>query len=128
MPCDHIVLYGSLRRGEAMFETLGLGAALDFVSAERIPGVLYDLGDFPGLVAGDGSVRGELYRVRDPGVWRQLDEYEEYYPQRPERSLFVRRLVQLANGVDAWVYFYNRPVIGHRRIASGEWRRRRSAA
>ena len=124
-----LLLYGSLRRDEPMFRELGLADALEFVDEVGFQGVLYDLGDYPGAVAGDGRITAELYRICDPAILRALDEYEEFDPNQPDRSLFVRGTVTVPDRGKAWVYFYNlAPAAGHRRIASGNWRKRRSAA
>ncbi|MEA3016206.1 MAG: hypothetical protein QOI38_928 [Sphingomonadales bacterium] len=124
-----VFLYGSLRRDEPMFRELGLSRALEFLGESAFPGVLYDLGDYPGAVPGDGLVFGELYRITDTTILAALDKYEEFDPNRIERSLFLRRAVPIPGRGEAWVYFYNgAPSGGDRRIASGDWRKRRSAA
>jgi gamma-glutamylcyclotransferase (GGCT)/AIG2-like uncharacterized protein YtfP len=123
-----LLLYGTLRRGEPMFEQLGLSAALEFVAEATFPGTLYDLGDYPGAVAGDGLVAGELHRIRDPAILAALDEYEEFDPANPATSLFVRQRILIPEVGEAWIYLYNGSREHHPRIASGKWRKRRSAA
>ena len=92
---------------------------------------LYDLGDYPGARQNGASsarqVKGELYRLRDAqNAIRLLDEYEEFFPGEPRRSLFVRRRTQVAledGGTRiAWVYLYNRPVDESRLIPNGDYR------
>ena len=51
----------------------------------------------PGLIAGAGKVRAELYEVIDREAFRMLDRHERY-----------DRLLE--PNVDAWVYVYNRGV------------------
>jgi len=123
-----LLLYGSLRRGEPMFGELALEEALDFVGEVDFPGELYDLGDYPGAVAGEGRVRGELYRMMRPEILEALDRYEEYDQADPEGSLFVRRRVPIEGIGEAWVYLFNGRPTGRWRIASGDWRKRRPAA
>lgn len=94
---------------------------------------LYDLGEYPGArLAGntsDSFVKGELYRLRDPeraiGI---LDEYENYFPSEPRKSLFIRELVavMLENRATrrAWTYLYSRPVDDVKLIPSGNYRER----
>jgi gamma-glutamylcyclotransferase (GGCT)/AIG2-like uncharacterized protein YtfP len=73
-------------------------------------------------VPGRGRVVGELYALLDPEVLADLDEYEECYPLAPSSSEYVRRVARLIEpDVDAWVYYYNRPVEGQARVASGDW-------
>lgn len=123
-----LFLYGSLLRGEAMFAELGLDDVLEYVSEGTIPGDLYDLGDYPGAVSAGGVVRGEVYRVKDPEIFNALDRYEEFDPAHPDTSLFVRQRVVVPEAGEAWAYLYNGSRENRRRIASGEWRKRRSAA
>lgn len=123
-----LFVYGSLRRGEPMFAELGLGRALEYVGEAAVMGELYDLGDFPGAVAGSGRVCGELYRIKEPAILDTLDHYEEFDPADPEGSLFVRQRISVPDVGEAWTYLYNGSRENRRRIPSGDWRKRRSAA
>ncbi|HEX8125313.1 MAG TPA: gamma-glutamylcyclotransferase family protein [Allosphingosinicella sp.] len=123
-----LFVYGSLRRGEPMFEELGLERALEFVSEGTFRGNLYDLGDYPGAVLADGVVRGEVYQIKDAAILEILDRYEEFDPDQPERSLFIRERVNIPEAGEAWIYLYNGSSGERRPIVSGDWRDRRSAA
>ncbi len=117
-----VAFYGTLMRAFGVQRRLGLASELRFVSACRIPGRLYDLGDYPGLVAADGVVLGEVFELLGPRTLTQLDDFEDYDPARPDDSEYLRRAVRLIEpALDAWVYVYNRPFTGRRPIASGEW-------
>ncbi|MDP8970588.1 MAG: gamma-glutamylcyclotransferase [Actinomycetota bacterium] len=119
---ERIAVYGTLRRGGGAQAALGLAGALEYRGRCRLRGVLIDLGAYPGLVAGEGTVAGELYDVADLAVLRLLDRFEHYDPADPAGSAFVRRLSRLLDPpVDAWVWYYNRPVAGLPRLASGDW-------
>ncbi len=115
----HLVLYGSLRRHEPAFDTLGLARSLGFVRRVRFPGRMYDLGDFPGVILAAGRVQGELYR---PGDRRPYDAHAD------RGSLFLRQ-VRRIRGVRAYVYLYNGETRRGRRapriVRSGLWRVRR---
>ena len=110
---DLLAVYGTLKRGGVGHERAGIVGEMEFVSECRIRGVVHDLGEYTGLVEGDGIIPGELFRVRDDETWRKLDEYEGvYYVDEPQESLFIRKIVRLvAPDIDAWVYFYNRPLV-----------------
>lgn len=110
-------------RSHDRHEHLGLADHLAFVGPCRWSGCLYDLGRFPGAVPGEGTVRGELFRLTDPQVWTILDQYEGYEPDQEEASLFIRRRTRLQAPSDqtAWVYWYNGDPSGHNRIPSGDW-------
>ena len=84
----HVFVYGTLRRGEQRDINL-LQPAPEWVGQASLPGVLYDLGAYPGiLLGGDGLVHGEVYRI-NPALELQLDEIEEVWPQ--QTGEYVRR-------------------------------------
>ena len=111
-----IAFYGTLMRG--------CGATCGDVAEDlalegpcRIPGLLWDLGAYPGLTEGEGAVVGELHRILDENALEKLDAYEG------EGSLYLRRQVRLIEpAVDAWVYFYNASLAGAPLVPSGCWR------
>ena len=112
-------------------EELGIVDQLIFAGCCEISGRLFDLGDHPGLLLGPGIVHAEIYEIADTAVWLRLDAYEQYDPDDPDGSLYIRRLVRLARpDFDAWLYEYNRDVSGKPSIPSGDWKNyyRRAAA
>lgn len=118
-----LATYGTLMRAFDACKRLEVADRLSFVSTCYLSGDLYDLGHFPGAVPGDGSIRGELFRLRDPQVWAVLDRYEGYDPNQETASLFLRRRVKLEAPTDqtAWVYWYNGDPTGHPQVTSGDW-------
>lgn len=119
---DYVAVYGSLRSGFALPDAPDVGDRLIDRGTCTIQGLLYDLGDYPGVVAGQGSVAGELFEIRDLTVFRDLDQYERYDALDPDSSLYIRRLVRLQEPtVDAWIYLYNRDIEGKPIIPSGDW-------
>jgi gamma-glutamylcyclotransferase (GGCT)/AIG2-like uncharacterized protein YtfP len=129
---DHLFVYGTLRSecGHPMHRLLTRHA--ERVGMARYAGRLYDLGGYPGVVpepAAAPSVRGELYRLREPrALWPSLDRYEgctdpgdagaEY---RRERQAVLR---EDGTPVQAWMYLYNRPTDGLRPIPGGDFLQR----
>ena len=96
-----------------------------FVADGHVAGTLLDLGGFPGIVAGRGRVRGEVWRLDAPNapeVLRTLDEYEGYN--------FERRatVATLASGrrVRVLVYRYRGPRTRAQLAAQAVVRERRS--
>ena len=132
-----IFVYGTLRRDPAheMFHLLAKSAR--FVGDATVPGRLFDLGDYPGMVVShDGNrVIGEVYEF-DPAVWpfgiQQLDEYEGCSPDDPEPHEYCREVVnaRLHNGktVSAWAYVLNRWPAGSPEIKSGDYLASRARA
>lgn len=123
-----LFVYGTLRQGFEPHIYLRRQSAR-FLGQGIITGRLYDLGEYPGAVPSDlpgDEIQGELYELPDPDAHLQvLDEVEEFDPDHPETSLFVRRPaeVRLRTGekIEAWVYFLPRKPRNARLIQSGDF-------
>jgi gamma-glutamylcyclotransferase (GGCT)/AIG2-like uncharacterized protein YtfP len=124
---DLVFFYGTLmtpfnRPGRQRIEQL-----LAFTGRGSMSAALFDLGIYPAAVpASEGRVWGEVYEMLNPPVvLAVLDELEGYRAEEPEASLYtrLRTTVTLETGrlVDAWAYFYNAPLGGAQRIASGDY-------
>ncbi len=92
-PVRHVFVYGTLRQGEER-DISGLLPAPRWVGNARVPGVLYHLGAYPGVVlGGPGWIQGEVYEI-SPALERKLDEIEEVWPQQSgeysKREIVVR--------------------------------------
>lgn len=102
-----------------------------FISAASAPGRLYDAGWYPAAMppGSDGEmIRGEVYALRPGGMallLAALDHYENYLPDRRQKSLFVRTVVEVSipvlGPVCAWIYLFNRAVHHLPRIDSGDF-------
>jgi gamma-glutamylcyclotransferase (GGCT)/AIG2-like uncharacterized protein YtfP len=125
---NFLFVYGTLMKGHGEDWQKRAGAHL--IGRGQIPGKLYDLGRFPGAVLDSdprSRIEGEVYRLDDvTRALEILDEYEEFQPRHPERSLFVRRrmAVVMEDGTvkEAWAYLYNRSVKKSNLIPSGNYR------
>jgi gamma-glutamylcyclotransferase (GGCT)/AIG2-like uncharacterized protein YtfP len=95
-----------------------------FLGEGHVKGALLELHGYPGLVDGEGTVRGELYRLRDAELLHALDREEGYNFERR------RAVVTLDGGrrARAWVYRYRGPRERARTIADGDYRRARPPA
>jgi len=113
MPSLPVVLfaYGTLRPAAASAASWPLVERLTCLGPATMSGRLYDLGGYPGMVAGGGTVHGDLLVVRQAAELAALDAYEECGGPQP---LFRRTPAQAvrSDGVieDVWVYLYARPV------------------
>jgi gamma-glutamylcyclotransferase (GGCT)/AIG2-like uncharacterized protein YtfP len=60
----------------------------------------------------EGTVLGELLYFNDDKVIEMLDIFQDYYPENPQGSMYLRELVpvKLEDGTveTAWVYMINR--------------------
>ena len=118
---DYLFVYGTLKPEAAPVEVAGVMRQLKRVGSGTIRGFLYDLGEYPGarLDANGGEIKGEIFEFDEPAILKPLDAYEEYDPEVPGKSLFVRRRchVHLKEGnLFSWVYEYNRQPPSSQRI------------
>ena len=103
-----------------------LDAKLTPVGRGAIHAALFDVGLYPAAIpAADALVQGELHRMSDESVLRDLDEIEGFRPEQPDASLYTRleTPVTLTDGrtENAWTYFYNAPLGNAPRIESGDY-------
>jgi gamma-glutamylcyclotransferase (GGCT)/AIG2-like uncharacterized protein YtfP len=112
--CDHLFVYGSLKRRFDLPAARFLREHSRFVGMAVVPGRLYDLGAYPGLVY-DASerrrVRGEIVRLLDPErIWPYLDAYEGYDSAAPDEGEYRRALLPALTDdgafVPCWMYLY----------------------
>jgi gamma-glutamylcyclotransferase (GGCT)/AIG2-like uncharacterized protein YtfP len=126
---SHLFVYGTLLSTAGHPNGERLRAEARLIGPASIPGRLYRVGWYPGLVEaapGDVRVQGEIYALADPAlslVW--LDAYESIVPGEEATSEYIRveRPVQLASGetIVTWVYLYQRDVAGLELMTDGRW-------
>src|SRR5262245_40826430 len=123
----NIFVYGTLRRLSRHPMAHYLAERGRFVAEARVPGKLYQLGRYPGLVPcrpEEGWARGEVYELSDvEATLREIDRYEK--DESTGEATFERAPaeVMLADGseVKAWVYWFHGTVEESQRIASGDY-------
>jgi len=110
-----VFVYGLLREGQSLDHIL---AGLPRTGPHTLDGfALYHLGRYPAAVHGPGALVGELCELPHEAVLMALDEAEGTHAEPP---LYVREQVEV-DGVQAWIYVYDRPVGAAPRIRSGDW-------
>ncbi len=127
-PGDLFAFYGLLKQGAT-----GMPAHIDLAAAGRFEGPclfrgsMYDLGGYPGVVAGDALCRAEKWRIADPSIVAALDAFEDIDPADAGNSLYLRRRTELLGisgvptGEVAFVYWFNRAANSFPFIANGNW-------
>ncbi|KLN98089.1 gamma-glutamylcyclotransferase family protein [Moellerella wisconsensis] len=109
-----IIVYGSLRQDQGNHHWMTYAQLL---GKHRLQGYdIYDLGYYPAVVCGEGSVECEVYRIT-PSILTELDELKK------NSQDYERELIQTPYG-SAWIYLYKLPVDGLQRIESGDWLKR----
>jgi gamma-glutamylcyclotransferase (GGCT)/AIG2-like uncharacterized protein YtfP len=120
---DLLFAYGTLMRGFGLHRLLEGRAR--YVADGTVHARLLDLGAYPAAVPDTAAVlRGEVYRVADPALWRTLDSAEGPQYHRGEAS------VRTADGreVRACVYWYVGPPDRGVPIPGGDYRAHAPAA
>jgi gamma-glutamylcyclotransferase (GGCT)/AIG2-like uncharacterized protein YtfP len=124
-----LAVYGTLRKGEKTLEPLRFLEAMKLRGPCKIAGKLVDLGDYPGLVAGEGVVVGDLFEIGDLRLWHELDRYEAYDPDNIADSEYERVYCRLADPpLDSWVYRYVGAADRGTLVESGDWKKRSAPA
>ena len=113
---DILFIYGTLHPDRAPAAIAPVARTLTLIGPATVRGTLLDLGTYPGILLNPNSpteIPGHHFALPDPPneTWRALDRYEDFRPQDPAASLFLR--VQTAalqpNGtkIPCWIYVYN---------------------
>jgi len=124
MAIDHIVFYGTLKRSTSNNLQVALRNDLIYQGKCLLPGKLYDMGRYPALKEGDGSVHGELYQIVNDKVLALLDDYEAKDDQDALLPGFTRKLIQLLQPkMKTWAYYYDGNLPEKSLIESGNWER-----
>lgn len=91
-PVNAFFVYGTLQRGQCRQRCWPVSAKC--VDRAFVRGVLYDLGEYPGLLAGDDWVAGERWELDSADMSLALDvlDREEGHAQPGEADLYDRRL------------------------------------
>lgn len=100
----------------------------EFVEEVKLPGYdMFAISWFPGIVPNPENkegIVGELYEIPEgqEHVVKELDYFEGYFPDKEDKSLFLRREVDVG-GRQAIAYIYNgktqHPLASF--VESGDW-------
>ena len=125
----HLFVYGTLLSTAVHPNGARLRREARLISTASIPGRLYRIKHYPGLVEGTDPnelVHGEVHALNNPvSALTWLDAYEGIEPGKEDQSEYerVERPVRPVSGehVTAWVYLYRKDVAPFRLIADGRW-------
>ncbi|RFZ84869.1 gamma-glutamylcyclotransferase [Mucilaginibacter terrenus] len=114
MQKDYLFVYGTLLQQHNAFGQYLRKHCLP-VSKGKVKGLLYDVGEYPGLILDDnaGYVHGSIYVIESPLIMAEIDAYEGYGPDEQQPNLYIRTRTSIltAQGyLESWVYQYNLPV------------------
>jgi len=112
-------VYGTLRPGGRAYDAFGLARRTRHLGPCRIAGRIVDLGGYPGLIAGEGAVAGDLLLPTDPALLAELDAYEG--------EGYCRETVMLIEPAGpALLWRWTGPTDGASDVPDNDWTKRRS--
>jgi gamma-glutamylcyclotransferase (GGCT)/AIG2-like uncharacterized protein YtfP len=113
-----VAVYGTLKRGCSNYFLL---EHAEFLGVDTLTAItLYDLGPYPGARQEPSQgIDVEVFSVSADQL-ESLDQLEGYFEHAPEQGLYDRKPLLTRYGL-AWVYLYNPPVDGCRKISRGPW-------
>lgn len=124
-----IFVYGTLLKDFPHPKAAYLQEVAEFIGAATVPGRLYDLGHYPGLVYDancEELVFGHIFQLHFPEeTFLLLDDYEGIDPYAPETSEYTRQVIEVSTSTGpclCWTYLYQLPVKGLIQIESGDYR------
>ncbi|MEM9740100.1 MAG: gamma-glutamylcyclotransferase family protein [Pseudomonadota bacterium] len=125
---DAFIFYGLLKQHAAGAPShINLEEAGRFEAPCQFRGDMYDLGGYPGVVAGDTLCQGVVWRIEDVSILPELDAFEDVVPGNPEASRYWRETWSIldqaghATGEMAQIYVYYAALEDCPRIANGHW-------
>lgn len=123
--------YGTLQAGSENPVAQMVHALLKPLGAAQVAGALFAVPDpdgwYPALLPGADVVHGQLYRAGagfNAAALDRMDAYEDYRPDDPTGSLYVRGEAALLDGHGtAHVYRFNQPLLaGSLPLPGGDFR------
>jgi gamma-glutamylcyclotransferase (GGCT)/AIG2-like uncharacterized protein YtfP len=124
---DLLFVYGTLLQPGNEFADY-LNQHCTYITSGKIRGILYDSGQYPGLVIPEGIhnlIHGSIFKLRHPEQnLKVIDDYEGFGPGQEQPNLFVRitKPVETNNDIiEAWVYLYNLSIADLPQITSGNY-------
>ncbi len=128
---DHLFVYGTLRKSIAPSKDIRhlLRHEAEFQGVATVPGRLYDIGSYPGLILSenlDETVTGELYKIKNKRVvLNTFDQYEGSVEPFPKPWEYQRVLAEVSTAdgskVLSWLYTYQWDVADEKLIKSGDY-------
>lgn len=125
----HLFVYGTLMKKYTGYKPFNLEKYGKYICEGFIHGRLYEIDHYPGMILTNDpneKVYGEFFLLNDfKASIHELDEYEDFFPDDLENSLYVRQIEDInVKGREfkkAWVFIFNKDVDEKKRIISGNY-------
>lgn len=113
---QHILVFGSLREKSKRGYNFNRFGGQEFVKPVTLNGFeMYDLGAYPTICEGEGSIQCELHTV-EPDAFKNI--------QRMEKGAGYEEKTVDVDGVQATIFVWDKKQIeryGLKRVDSGDW-------
>ena len=118
---DSMFVYGTLRKQECREHEM---RKISLESKDiTIRATMYDIGAFPAITLEDGTVHGEIHRIKpEPHSFDTVDCIENFNGY-DESSLYHRILINSSEGM-CWTYVWNDSTANYKIIQRGNWKNR----
>jgi len=109
-----LFIYGTLHPDRAPREIAAAARRLQPIGPATIQARVYNLGEYPGAILDPTAppIPGKLFTIPDSETLAALDAYEDFRPNDPANSLFLRAETTATtpdgSRQPCWVYVYNR--------------------
>ncbi len=120
-----VFVYGTLREGECRFGIDSLVGVLHKEAELKNFDMLSINGSFPGLVPGEGTIKGEIHVFK---TFDELDRIEGFSEKNLENSLYLRQTVTVVTPegeMEASTYVFNEDADTAREsyssVETGDW-------
>lgn len=123
---EYLFVYGTLMSNIPSSMSKFLRRRATLIGKATVSGKLIDLGGYPGLLHGGGTVKGELYRFHEDRLqesWSMLDAYESVTgaPQDEYRKDKVAVRVNGGGAFTALTYVYVGSIKDKKIIPNGDY-------
>ena len=126
---NYLIVYGTLRSDFVNPFSAFLQQHSRYVGDTSFPGLLFDLGTYPGATYAPDSptqVYGSVYDMADQKqtVLAYLDDYEGVGEAFDQPNEYMRTVIPVRCNntlIDCWVYLYNHPTLEKQVIESGQY-------
>ena len=118
---DSMFVYGTLRKQECREHEM---RKISLESKDiSIRAKMYDIGAFPAIAMGDGTVHGEIHKIKAEQHSFDVLDCIENFNRYDESSLYHRILINSSEGM-CWTYVWNGSTANYKTIPSGDWKNR----
>jgi gamma-glutamylcyclotransferase (GGCT)/AIG2-like uncharacterized protein YtfP len=125
---DLLFVYGTLLQNIDNDYARFLKKRSQFIETGSFQGLLYKVSWYPAAIPSENTsdkVFGHILKLKNPPKdFPFLDAYEDYFPNQPSKSLYLRKLcpISTTDGTKkCWIYLWNRSVENLDRIPSGNF-------